>query len=434
MNMRKIITGVVAAAVVAVGAAWGFASVTPDVKLDAAIASRKGDAVHGAYLARAGDCVACHTAKNGTPFAGGLPFETPVGTIYSTNITADHEHGIGAYTFEEFVLAMREGVAKDGKRLYPAMPFTSYAKVSDADLQDLYAYFMTQVPASSQANRAADIVWPLSIRWPLAYWSRLFHDDTRFVADTSKSVEWNRGAYLVQGLAHCGTCHTPRGSAFQELDLSGKGDLYLAGSSLDHTAPINLRSSAGGGLEAWSAADVVATLKTGRNPHSAVSGPMGEVVENSTQYLSDADLASIAVYLKSLGAPPQTASFHADDSTVQQILAGQAQGRGASMYLDSCSACHRVNGRGASGVFPSLVNNPMVTQANADSLIGVILAGTRLPSTASAPSPLAMPPFGWRYNDDDVAQLATFVRSSWGNQGAAVTAKEVAAVRAKVGG
>jgi mono/diheme cytochrome c family protein len=432
--MRKIITGVVAAAVVIVGAAWGFASVTPGVTIDASVANSKGDAVHGAYLARAGDCVACHTAKGGAPFAGGLPFATPVGTIYSTNITADKDNGIGGYTFEEFVLAMREGVAKGGKHLYPAMPFTSYAKASDADLKDLYAYFMTQVPASSQANRASDIAWPMSIRWPLAYWNKLFHDDSRYVADTSKSVEWNRGAYLVQGLAHCGTCHTPRGSAFQELDLSGKSDLYLAGSSLDHTAPISLRSSAGGGLEAWSVEDIVASLKTGRNPHSSVSGPMGEVVENSTQYLSDADLKSIAVYLKSLGTPPQTASFHADGSTLSSIMAGTVQGRGAEMYLDSCSACHRMNGKGASGVFPSLVDNPMVTQANPDSLIGVILMGARLPSTASAPSPLAMPPFGWRYSDDDVAQLATFVRSSWGNQGPAVTAKDVAGVRAKVGG
>ncbi|WP_459623770.1 c-type cytochrome [Burkholderia sp. 3C] len=432
--MRKIITGVVAAGVVAVGALWAFASVTPGANLDAALATRRGDAVHGAYLARAGDCIACHTAKGGAPFAGGLPFATPVGTIYSTNITADREHGIGGYTFDEFVLAMREGVAKGGKHLYPAMPFTSYAKVSDADLQDLYAYFTTQVPASAQPNRASDIPWPLSVRWPLAYWNRAFHDDSRFVADAAKSVEWNRGAYLVQGLAHCSTCHTPRGAAFQELDVSGKSDQYLAGASLDGTAPINLRSSAGGGLEAWSVDDVVATLKTGRNPHSSVSGPMGEVVEHSTQYLSDADLKAMAVYLKSLGAPPQTASFHPDDATVKAILGGTVQGRGAEVYLDSCAACHRVNGKGASGVFPSLVDNPMVTQANPDSLIAVILAGSRLPSTQTAPSRLAMSGFGWRYNDEEIAQLASFVRSSWGNRGPAVTARQVAAVRAKTGG
>jgi len=430
--MRKIITGMAAGAVAVVGALWAFSFAQPSASIDPAIVNRQGDAVHGAYLARAGDCVACHTARGGTPFAGGLPFETPVGIIYSTNITADREHGIGGYTFEQFVLAMREGVARDGKRLYPAMPYTSYAKVSDADLKDLYAYIMTQVAPSAQQNRASDIVWPLSVRWPLAYWSRAFHDDTRFVGDPSKGVEWNRGAYLVQGLAHCGTCHTPRGAGFQEKDLSGKSDLYLSGSALDRTAPISLRSAAGGGLASWSGEDIVASLKTGRNPHSAVSGPMSEVVEHSTQYLSDGDLASIAVYLKSLGAAPGAVSFHPDDTTVKTILAGKAVGRGASIYIDSCAACHRMNGQGAARVFPSLVDNPMVTQGNPDSLLGVILAGARLPSTASAPSRLAMPPFAWRYDDDDVAQLATFVRSSWGNQGPAVTAQQVAAVRAHV--
>ncbi|SDR26204.1 Cytochrome c, mono-and diheme variants [Paraburkholderia fungorum] len=430
--MRKAIKGVAVVAVVAVGALWAFASVQPSASVNPAFTTRQGDAVHGAYLARVGDCVACHTAKGGAPFAGGLPFDTPVGRIYSTNITPDQQNGIGGYTFEQFALAVREGVRKDGARLYPAMPFTSYAKVSDADLLDLYAYFTSKVPASAQANRASDIVWPLSVRWPLAYWSRVFHDDTRYVADTSKSVEWNRGAYLVQGLAHCGACHTPRGAGFEEKDLSGKTDVYLSGSSLDGTAPINLRSAATGGLVSWSNEDIVASLKTGRNPHSSVSGPMGEVVENSTQYLSDADLASIAVYLKSLGAADQPASFHADDSTVKAILAGQATGRGASIYIDSCSACHRVNGQGATRVFPSLVNNPMATQANPDSLLAVILGGARLPSTESAPSPLAMPGFGWRYDDEDVAQLATFIRSSWGNQGAVVTADQVAKVRAKI--
>jgi mono/diheme cytochrome c family protein len=424
--------GVAAVAVVAVGALWAFAAVQPSAAIDPAIAARKGDAVHGAYLAKAGDCVACHTAKGGAPFAGGLPFDTPVGRIYSTNITPDRQHGIGGYTFDQFALAVREGVRKDGARLYPAMPFTAYAKVSDADLRDLYAYFTSKVPASAQPNRASGIVWPLSVRWPLAYWSRVFHDDTRYVADTSKSVEWNRGAYLVQGLAHCGTCHTPRGAGFEEKDLSGRTDAYLSGSSLDGTAPINLRSAAGEGLASWSKEDIVATLKTGRNSHSSVSGPMGEVVENSTQYLSDTDLAAIAVYLKSLGAAAQPASFHADDSTLKAILAGQATGRGASIYIDSCAACHRQNGQGATRVFPSLVNNPMVTQANPDSLLAVILNGARLPSTASAPSPLAMPSFGWRYGDEDVAQLATFIRSSWGNQGAVVTADQVARVRAKL--
>ena len=321
----------------------------------------------------------------------------------------------------------------DGRRLYPAMPYTSYAKVSDADLKDLYAYFTTRVPASSEANRRADIVWPLSIRWPLAFWDRAFHDDSRFQPVDSQSAEWNRGAYLVQGLAHCGTCHTPRGAAMQELDLSGKTSLYLFGAALDNASPINLRGDAGSGLGEWSEQDIVALLQTGRDPHSAVTGPMGEVVEHSTQYLSEADLHAIASYLKSL--PPRqhdAVEFRANDATLRSIMAGTATGTGASIYIDSCAACHRQNGQGASRVFPSLANNPMVLAAHPDSLIAVILNGSRLPSTAGAPSPLAMPPFAWRYNDAEVAELATFVRSSWGNHASRVTADQVKNVRAQL--
>jgi mono/diheme cytochrome c family protein len=431
--MRKKILIPIAAIAVLVAGCWASTWSKPAVSVAADVAARPGDPVHGEYLAHAGDCMACHTAKGGEPFAGGYPFKTPVGTIYSSNITSDRKHGIGGYSFDDFVLAMREGIAKDGRRLYPAMPYTSYAKVSDADLKDLYAYFTTRVPASSEANRRADIVWPLSIRWPLAFWDRAFHDDSRFQPVDSQSAEWNRGAYLVQGLAHCGTCHTPRGAAMQELDLSGKTSLYLSGAALDNASPINLRGDAGSGLGEWSEQDIVALLQTGRGPHSAVTGPMGDVVEHSTQYLSESDLHAIATYLKSL--PPRqhdTAAFQANDATLRSIMAGTATGAGASIYIDSCAACHRQNGQGASRVFPSLANNPMVLAAHPDSLIAVILNGSRLPSTAGAPSPLAMPPFAWRYDDQEVAELATFVRSSWGNHGSSVTADEVKHLRAQL--
>jgi mono/diheme cytochrome c family protein len=420
--MRKKILIPIAAIAVLVAGCWASTWSKPAVSVAADVAARPGDPVHGEYLAHAGDCMACHTAKGGEPFAGGYPFKTPVGTIYSSNITSDRKHGIGGYSFDDFVLAMREGIA-----------YTSYAKVSDADLKDLYAYFTTRVPASSEANRRADIVWPLSIRWPLAFWDRAFHDDSRFQPVDSQSAEWNRGAYLVQGLAHCGTCHTPRGAAMQELDLSGKTSLYLSGAALDNASPINLRGDAGSGLGEWSEQDIVALLQTGRGPHSAVTGPMGDVVEHSTQYLSESDLHAIATYLKSL--PPRqhdTAAFQANDATLRSIMAGTATGAGASIYIDSCAACHRQNGQGASRVFPSLANNPMVLAAQPDSLIAVILNGSRLPSTAGAPSPLAMPPFAWRYDDQEVAELATFVRSSWGNHGSSVTADEVKHLRAQL--
>lgn len=219
----------------------------------------------------------------------------------------------------------------------------------------------------------------------------------------------------------------------QELDLSGKTSLYLFGAALDNASPINLRGDAGSGLGEWSEQDIVALLQTGRDPHSAVTGPMGEVVEHSTQYLSEADLHAIASYLKSL--PPRqhdAAEFRANDATLRSIMAGTATGTGASIYIDSCAACHRQNGQGASRVFPSLANNPMVLAAHPDSLIAVILNGSRLPSTAGAPSPLAMPPFAWRYDDAEVAELATFVRSSWGNHASRVTAGQVKDVRAQL--
>lgn len=428
--MRKILILIAAIALVVVGC-WASTWSKPVVTVAPEVAGRPGDPVHGAYLAHAADCTACHTVKGGEPFAGGYPFKTPLGTIYSSNITSDRVHGIGAYSLNDFLRAMREGVAKDGRRLYPAMPYTSYAKVSDADLKDLYTYFTTRVAASSADNRPSNIVWPLSIRWPLAFWDRAFHDDSRFQPVDSHSAEWNRGAYLVQGLEHCGTCHTPRGAGMQELDLNGNTSLYLSGAALDNSSPINLRGDPDSGLGDWSKQDIVALLQTGRGPHSAVTGPMGDVVEHSTQYLTEADLEAIATYLKSL--PPRqhdAASFHASDATLKSIMAGNATGQGASIYVDSCAACHRQNGEGASRVFPSLASNPIVLAAQPDSLIAVILNGSRLPSTAGAPTPLAMPPFAWRYDDEQVAELATFLRSSWGNKAPAVTARQVKDVRA----
>ncbi|WP_347557313.1 cytochrome c [Robbsia sp. KACC 23696] len=443
MKKTTTILAAACAAVVVAGGVWSgaaaFHGMTPLTSAYAAdttkaaaadTASGDGDAKHGAYLARVGDCIACHTAKGGTPFAGGLAFPTPMGKIYSTNITPDKTHGIGGYSFDDFTKAMREGVGKQG-HLYPAMPYTAYAKVSDADLKDLYAYFMTQVPASTQSNRASDIPWPLSMRWPLAVWDKFFLDTTRFNTVQGQSAEWNRGAYLVQGLAHCSTCHTPRGWAMQEVDVSGKSDRFLSGSQLDSSSPINLRGNPDTGLGNWSEADIVALLQSGRSPHTAVSGPMVEVVQNSTQYLSADDLKAIAVYVKSLSPAPQNGGtrFTASDATLQMFMSGQANETGARIYMDSCAACHRLNGQGQTRVFPSLANNPMVLHDNPDSLIAVILAGSRLPSTAAAPSDLAMPPFKWRYDDNEVAALATFVRGAWGNHAEAVTASEVAKIR-----
>jgi mono/diheme cytochrome c family protein len=407
----------------------------PNPAISPALAQRTPDAARGEYIAVLGDCAFCHTRTGGPSYAGGLALSSPLGTIYSSNITPDRDTGIGAYTLTDFVRVMRLGVKPDGTRLYPAMPYTAYAKVSDEDLQDLFAYLQSTIAPVPLASRAADIHWPLSMRWPLALWDAAFHDDSRFVTDGSKDAQWNRGAYLVQGLAHCGTCHTPRGIFFEEKDLAGRSNLYLSGSRLDATSPVNLRGNSGDGLGRWSIADIATLLKSGRSEHSAVTGPMADAVRHSTQYMTDPDVKSIAIYVKSLSPAPQHggASFVASDSAVNRIMAGSERSPGGRIYLDSCAACHRLSGSGENSTFPTLAGNPSVLSSDPSSLIGVILEGARVPSTAAAPSGLAMPGFGWRYNDTDIAALATFTRSSWGNNAPPVTATKVGEIRDQLG-
>jgi mono/diheme cytochrome c family protein len=429
----KVLAAFVAVAVAAVAVVAAIVLHRPEPVISAALAQRQADPHNGAYLATAGDCVACHTAPGGKPFAGGLPFATPVGTVFSTNITADRDNGIGSYTLRDFIRLMRSGVARDGRRIYPAMPYTAYAKVSDEDLQDLLAYLQQLSPVDA-SNRPIDASWPLSMRWPLALWNVAFHDDTPFQPDPGKPADWNRGAYLVQGLGHCGTCHTPRGLAFQEKDVSGHSDAYLAGGVLAGFSSTNLRGNNGSGLGTWSEQDVVDLLKTGRSSFSAVHGPMTEVVQDSTQFLSDGDAKAIAVYLKSLSPASSDAqpAFEKSDATIQAFMDGSEKAPGGRIYMDSCSACHRLDGSGSGRGFPRLAGNVSVLNQNADSLIAIILQGNRLPSTEGAPSALAMPAFGWRYSDADIADLATFVRTNWGNRAPAVKEDDVRRVRAQL--
>jgi mono/diheme cytochrome c family protein len=403
----------------------------PNPAISPALAQRTPDAARGEYIAVLGDCAFCHTRADGPAYAGGLALGSPLGTIYSSNITPDRASGIGAYTLTDFVRVMRLGVRPDGTRLYPAMPYTAYARVSDEDLQDLFAYLHSSIAPAPQASRTTDIAWPLSIRWPLALWDAAFHDDSRFVSDGSQDTQWNRGAYLVQGLAHCGTCHTPRGLFFEEKDLSGRSNLYLSGGRLDATSPINLRGNSGDGLGRWSVADIATLLKSGRSEHSAVTGPMADAVRHSTQYMTDQDVAAIAIYVKSLSPAPEhgRASFVASDTTTGSIMGGSERSPGGRIYLDSCAACHRLSGSGETSTFPTLAGNSSVLSSDPSSLISVILQGARAPSTAAAPSGLTMPGFGWRYSDADIAALATFTRSSWGNNAPPVAAAKVAEIR-----
>src|SRR5664280_261406 len=255
----------------------------------------------GAYLARAGDCIACHTTSKGKPYAGGAPIATPMGVIYSTNITPDLETGIGHYSLDNFVKVMREGVTEDGDYLYPAMPYTSYAKVSREDLSALYAYFMQGVESVRQPNHPTKLRWPLSIHSRMVVWNGLYLKKGEYAADANKSVSWNRGAYLVQGLGHCGGCHTSRGVLGQEKAYSEKGSRqYLSGAELDNWYALPLTGDRKTGLNAWSKDEIAEYLKTGRTERIAAVGMMEGVVVKSTQFLTDQDLMAIAEYLKSL--------------------------------------------------------------------------------------------------------------------------------------
>ncbi|RQT19094.1 cytochrome c [Burkholderia contaminans] len=413
-----------------------FATLATWLQPVAANAQDADQIARGAYLARVGDCVACHTARHDQPFAGGLPMETPFGTIYSTNITPDTKHGIGSYSYDDFAAALRKGVAKDGHLLYPAMPYPSFSKVSDADTRALYAYFMHGVRPISQPNPETRLHFPFNLRVLLTGWNLLFRPSGAYREDPAQSTTWNRGAYLVQGLAHCGACHTPHGLMGQEKAFDAHGsDLYLSGYTLAGWHAPDLRAGHGNGAGALTRDSIVQLLRTGRSHGSATFGGMSEVVENSTQYFSDADLGAVADYLGSLGpgrTPQTSAAPPAKPDTTAALRSGVTPTGGALLYLNNCNACHRSDGSGAMKAFPALAGNEVVTSDDPSSVIHVILTGSRMASTRSDPAPLAMPAFGWRLSDLQVAELATFVRDSWGNRAGQVSASDVAKVRRQV--
>lgn len=383
----------------------------------------------GEYLAKAGDCVACHTAKGGKPFSGGLPMATPIGTVYSSNITPDKDHGIGNYSEDDFDRALRHGIRKDGASLYPAMPYPSYAKVKPADVKALYAYFMNGVQADPTPSRDVDIVWPLSMRWPLSIWRKVFAPAVA-VDGTDDNSPIVRGKYLVEGLGHCGACHTPRGVGMQEKALTDDSTQFLSGGVVDGYLANNLRGDARDGLGNWSEQDIAVFLKTGRNSHSAAFGGMADVVANSTQHMTDEDLTAMAKYLKSLkpvkdGVP----ALAYDDKTHQALRKGSDQSPGAMGFLNNCAACHRSSGKGWTETFPTLAQSATVNAGNPASLIKIVLEGGEMPWTHKAPTQFAMPAFGSRLSDQEVAEIVTFIRSSWGNSASAVSASDVAKVR-----
>ncbi|WOC16629.1 c-type cytochrome [Pseudochrobactrum sp. MP213Fo] len=384
----------------------------------------------GEYLARAGDCIACHTAPGGKEFAGGLGMQTPLGTIYSTNITPDKKTGIGNYSYGDFERAVRRGVRPDGVALYPAMPYVSYVVVKDDDIKALYAYFMSKVDVVEQGNQDSTLPWPMNMRWPLSLWQLAFAQPREFTSASGLDAMVDRGAYLVEGLAHCGACHTPRGIGYQETALNDdKSGKYLSGSVLEGWYAKNLRDE-GTGLSTWNEGEIVDFLKTGRNERTAAFGGMSDVVAHSTQYLTNDDLTSIARYLKSLPARashPQ-AWTPQEDVTTSALRAGDFSAKGAVGYVDNCAACHRLDGRGAARIFPALAGNSIVFAEDPSSLIQLTLDGGTMADTPHDPMVFKMPGFAHLTNKQ-VADILNFIRTGWGNHGSVIKESDIARMR-----
>jgi len=385
----------------------------------------------GAYLAKVGDCTACHTAPGGGDFAGGLAIASPIGVIFSTNITPDRETGIGAYAYGDFERAVRQGILKSGRTMYPAMPYPSYSRISDDDVAALYAYFMHGVAPVSSKDKAEQIVWPLSWRWPLVYWRWFFAPQTRaFAPGPNEDPVVARGAYLVEGLGHCGACHTPRALTMQEEALTPQdGPRYLSGSEFNGWFAPSLRGEAATGLGRWAGADIEEFLKSGRTDKFAAFGEMGSVVLHSSQFMTADDRAGIAAFLHTLPPAPGGGRVGGAASPSTKAAAGGGVQGGAQTYVDNCAACHQASGTGRASSFPALAGNPVVNTADPTSLIHVVLAGDTEVHTRAADSRLIMPAFDADLSDRDVANLLTYLRSSWGNRAPPVSPAQVKALR-----
>jgi mono/diheme cytochrome c family protein len=378
-----------------------------------------GDLVErGAYLARAGDCQACHTARGGAPFAGGRAIRTPFGTLHAPNITSDKETGIGNWSADEFWNALHNGKGKDGKLLYPAFPYPNYTRVTRADADALHAYFMS-LPPVRQANKEHALRFPFNQRALLIAWRALYFRPGVYVEQPQKDAAWNRGAYLVQGLGHCSACHTPRnalGATSDKRDLGGAMIPMLGW----YAASLTGESEAG--LGNWEVQHLVDLMKTGVSARGVVSGPMSEVVRESLQHLADADLRAMAVYLKSL---PQADMPEKETRAAPTAESARILKLGASLYEKHCVDCHKANGAGEPPHIPALAGNRAVTLASPVNPIRAIMHGGYPPSTQGNPRPFGMPPFGNILSDDEVAAVASFVRNNWGNHASMVSGQQV---------
>jgi mono/diheme cytochrome c family protein len=377
----------------------------------------------GRYLAQAGDCIACHTIPGAKIFSGNRPMPTPFGTLYSPNITPDRETGIGNWSADDFYRMMHTGRSRTGDLLYPAMPFASYTKVTRADTDAIFAY-LRSVPPVRLASRQHDLRFPYNNRALLIGWRTLYFTEGEYQPDRSKSVEWNRGAYLVQGLGHCAMCHTPinaLGGSSQEQAFQG-GLIPMQ----NWYAP-SLTSNREAGLGNWEIRDIVDLLQAGVSNRATVYGPMAEVTYNSLQFMNDADIRAMAVYLKSLPADQPLAADAASSPLRGDV--NQAVTVGRHIYAQRCASCHGAEGRGKPPHYPPLAANQSISMTSAVNPIRMVLNGGYPPGTRRNPMPYGMPPFAQALSDDDIAAVVTFIRTAWGNRGAPVSVRDVNQLR-----
>lgn len=377
----------------------------------------------GRYLALAGDCASCHTAKGGKPFAGGVAVPTPFGTIYGANITPDKETGIGKWSRDDFYNALHSGVDRDGKHLYPAFPYPWFTRMTRSDVEAIKAFLDTVEPVH-QRPPPPELPWPLSVRASVAGWNLLFFDEGKPTGDATKSAEWNRGAYLVEGPGHCAACHSAKNVLGGIKNAPG----LHGGDAGEHWFAPSLRQGQRAGLGQWSGAEIVEYLKTGSNARGAAGGPMAEVVKKSTSKLTDADLNAIAVYLKDDAGAGGDKSDAADSDSAKPPNA-DSLAQGQALFVDNCVACHAANGLGVGNVFPPLKNSSSVQASKPDSVIRTVLEGAAMPATDVKPTGLAMPPFAGKFTNAEVAELVNFIRNSWGNRAPTTNASAVAKVR-----
>jgi mono/diheme cytochrome c family protein len=378
----------------------------------------------GAYLARAADCEACHTAQRGKPYAGGLGINLPFGTLYTTNITPDKETGIGNYSDQDFLNAVHRGIRHDGVRLYPAMPYASYTFMTDADALAIKAYLFS-LPAVRAPVPANTLTFPFNQRWSMIFWSAVFNPDTRFEPDSSKTPEWNRGAYLAEALAHCGECHTPRNLAFA-LDNRKK----FAGAVTAGWRAFNVSPDKASGVGGWRDEDLVSYLSIGHaTGHGSASGPMGEAVEHSFSYLAPEDVRAMVAYLRTVPAiasPDLPATLAPPAPASHKDGGGTSDPRGKMVFEGACVSCHGWTGQSAISPFATLTGAWAVNDPTATNVAQIVISGTR---RTNPPEAISMPAFGNAYTDAEIAAVANYVTARFGARGSSLTAQDVAGLR-----